>query len=148
MKTIFDESVRKEIIERINTLNEDNKPVWGKMNIYQMLKHCTEYEELLLEKKRFKRSFLGRFFGKIALKQIIADDTPLEKNMPTIPEIIITESNGDIAAEKAKWIAQLEEHAHFKSHNVVHPFFGKVTNEQVGRLPYKHADHHLSQFNS
>jgi hypothetical protein len=148
MKTIFDESLRKEIIARINTLNEDSKPAWGKMNIYQMLKHCTEYEELLLEKKQFKRVFLGYFFGKIALKQIIGDDAPLKKNMPTIPEIIIKETHGDIAAEKAKWIAQLEEHAHFKSHKVVHPFFGKVTNEQVGRLSYKHAAHHLSQFNS
>jgi len=29
----------------------------------------------------------------------------------------------------------------------MHPFFGKMTKEQVGYLAYKHTDHHLWQFN-
>jgi hypothetical protein len=30
---------------------------------------------------------------------------------------------------------------------LVHPFFGKLTAEQAGRIAYKRIDHHLSQFN-
>ena len=29
----------------------------------------------------------------------------------------------------------------------IHPFAGKMNEEQNGWLPYKHADHHLRQFN-
>lgn len=30
----------------------------------------------------------------------------------------------------------------------MHPFFGKITREQIGYLAYKHDDHHLRQFNA
>ena len=36
MKTIFDKTTRDELIYRIDSLNENNTPQWGKMNIYQM----------------------------------------------------------------------------------------------------------------
>jgi len=48
----------------------------GQMNIYQMLKHCTLYEEMLLGKKKFKQIFLGRLFGKIAMKELIGNESP------------------------------------------------------------------------
>jgi len=54
MKTIFDKQTRDELIDRINKLNENSTAQWGKMNVYQMLKHCTLYEEMLLGKKEFK----------------------------------------------------------------------------------------------
>jgi hypothetical protein len=148
MKTIFDKETRDELISRIDTLNEDSKAQWGKMNIYQMLKHCTLYEEMLLGEKKFKRNFLGRLFGKIAMKDIIGDERPVKQNMPTIPEIKVTVSNGDISAEKQHWITLIKEHAHSSNSEFVHSFFGKVTKEQSGYLSYKHTDHHLRQFNS
>lgn len=47
---------------------ETSKAEWGKMNVYEMLKHFTQWEEMMLGKKKYKRAFLGRLFGKIALK--------------------------------------------------------------------------------
>lgn len=44
MKTIFDKSTREELINRINTINANNKAQWGKMNVYQILKHYTLWE--------------------------------------------------------------------------------------------------------
>jgi hypothetical protein len=41
MKTIFDKSTRAELADRINSLNENSKSIWGKMNVIQMTKHCT-----------------------------------------------------------------------------------------------------------
>jgi hypothetical protein len=29
----------------------------------------------------------------------------------------------------------------------IHPFAGKMIEQQIGRLSYKHADHYLWQFN-
>ncbi|MDB5276510.1 MAG: hypothetical protein JWR61_1465 [Ferruginibacter sp.] len=146
MKSIFDPSIRAEIINRINALDDNSTAQWGKMTLYQMLKHCTLWEEMILGKKSYKQVFMGRLFGRIALKKVLKDEQPLGRNSPTITALKITD-DGDIAAQKKKWIALIEEEAHFSNPDFVHPFFGKMTKEQIGYMAYKHADHHLRQFN-
>jgi hypothetical protein len=146
MKTIFDKTTRDEIIARINSLNDNNKPQWGKMNVYQMIKHANLADEMLLGKKAYKRVFLGRILGKMVLKKMLKDDSPMDKNAPTGHGFIITELSGDIAVEKAKWISSVSEYAGFDNNDFEHWFFGKMTREQVGQFAYKHNDHHLRQF--
>ncbi|WP_184550702.1 DUF1569 domain-containing protein [Mucilaginibacter sp. FT3.2] len=145
MKTIFDKATRTELIARINMLNENSTAQWGKMNVYQMLKHCSLWEEMVLGKTRYKQSFLGMLFGKMALKGILNDDRPIKKNLPTVPGFKIT-GNGNVPAERARWIALIEEHNRVTNPNFIHPFFGKMSPEQTGRFAYKHIDHHLKQF--
>jgi len=135
------------LISRIAMLHENSTAQWGKMNVYQMIKHCTLWEEMASGKKKYKRVFIGRLFGKIALKELLKDENPIRRNMPTLPEFK-TGGNGGISPERAKWIALIEEYAHFSNPAFVHPFFGKMTKEQIGHLAYKHSDHHLRQFNS
>ena len=150
MKTIFDKSTRDELIRRIDTLTKDNSAQWGKMNVYQMLKHCRLWDEWIAGKKKNKQVFAGRLFGKMALKNVLKDEKPLGRNTPTIPELRLNRlgENGDVESEKAKWIVTIEGYAHFSNPDFVHTFFGKMTREQIGYLAYKHADHHLRQFNS
>jgi hypothetical protein len=148
MKTIFDKTTRDELITRINTLNENSKAQWGKMNVYQMLKHCTQWEEWIASKEKHKWSLPGRLFGRMVLKSLMKDEKPLRRNTPTLPELKIKETNGDIEAEKKKWISLIEQHANYSNPGFVHSFFGKMTDEQIGYLVYKHIDHHLRQFNS
>lgn len=147
MKTVFDKTTRDELISRINTLDDNSTAQWGKMNIYQMVKHCTVWEEMTLSNKKRRRAPIGLLFGKIALRKVLKDDAPLARNTPTLPELRITE-NGDVSAEKAKWIGLIRQYEHFTSSGYVHPFFGRMTTEQIGQLAYKHTDHHLRQFNS
>lgn len=148
MKTVFDKTTREELINRINTLNENSTPQWGRMSVYQMLKHCTLWEEMISGKKKYKQAFIGRLFGKLILKNVLKDEKPMRRNTPTIPELRIKENNGNVLSEKMRWIALIEEYAHFSNHNFVHPFFGKMTKEQIGYFVYKHIDHHLRQFDS
>jgi uncharacterized protein DUF1569 len=148
MKTTFDKTTRDALIDRINTLNENSTAQWGKMNVNQMLKHCTLWEEMLTGEIKCKRSFIGRVIGKTVLKGFLKDDRPMTRNAPSSPELIIKARHGDVASQKAKWIAMLEGHAHYPNNEFMHPFFGKMTKEQVGYLAYKHIDHHLRQFNS
>jgi hypothetical protein len=147
MKTIFDKTTRDELIARINTLSENSTALWGKMNVYQMMKHCTLWEEWIASNKKHKQQFIGRLFGKMALKNVLKDEAPLRRNTPTLPEFRIKD-NGDVESEKKKWIALIEQNAHFSNPDFVHSFFGKMTKEQVGQMAYKHTDHHLRQFNS
>jgi len=148
MQTIFDPETRTKLIRRIKSLNENNQAEWGKMNVYQMLKHCTLADELYTGKKTYKRAFLGLIIGKFVLKQLTKDDKPMRPNSPTAPQFIVKEQTGDIEAEKLKWIAFIESYAKLPEGNFNHWFFGEMTREQIGILAYKHTDHHLRQFNA
>ncbi|MGN7820453.1 DUF1569 domain-containing protein [Chitinophaga sp. 22536] len=146
MKTINDPVVRQEIIRRINALPPNASPEWGHMTLYQMLKHCRLWEEMALGHKTYKRKLVSFLFGKLILKQVLKDEKPMMRGASTAAAMKITGPDGDIAAEKATWIALLESYAHTTVPSVTHPFFGKMTREQMGQLAYKHIDHHLRQF--
>jgi len=146
MKTLFDKKTREEVIARINTLNENSSPKWGKMTVYQMLKHCTKWEEMLLGKIKYRQSFLGHLVGKMALKDMLKDE-PVKPNLPTVPSFRMT-GEGDVSAAKAEWIRLIWEHDLQEANGFIHPFFGQLTVEQAGTMAYKHIDHHLRQFNT
>jgi len=148
MKDIFNPQTIQEFQARIEKLTPNSQGQWGKMNVYQMLKHCVGNEQLLLGQRHFKRIFLGRLFGKMALKSNIKDDSPMSKNSMTHPDLVI-KGNGDMEQEKQAWINLLHEYPARKTsdyNNFIHPFFGKMSSEQVSRFAYKHIDHHLRQF--
>ncbi|MDP9046585.1 MAG: DUF1569 domain-containing protein [Bacteroidota bacterium] len=145
MKTVLDKETRDELVARINSVDENQTPKWGKMNAYQMLKHCYLSDELYLGKKNYDRIFIGRIFGKIALKRILKEGAPFPKNAKTSSNFIVT-GNGDAEAEKRNMVALINGYEKFSEPFVVHWFFGKMTKEQIGQLSYRHLDHHLQQF--
>lgn len=145
METIFNQKTVDGLTDRINQLKTTNNAQWGKMNAYQMLKHCTLNEEMFQGKRQYKRLFMGKLFGRMALNGILKDDKPMKKNQPTHPEFKI-KGNGNFETEKAKWIDLLNGYNGFSNTNFVHPFFGKMTKEEIGKYIFKHTDHHLRQF--
>ncbi len=98
METIFDLSTRNELIQRINLLKDKSIPVWGKMNVYQMVRHCNIWNEWVLGKEDFvyKQEFLGMLFGKMALKNNTKDDKPISRNMPAGKGFTVKEKDGDL----------------------------------------------------
>ncbi|MCK0145300.1 DUF1569 domain-containing protein [Arenibacter sp. F26102] len=145
MKTIFDRNTIDELVQRIKSLQVNADAQWGKMDAYQMLKHCTMSEEMFQGKKQYKRLFIGRLFGSMALKGILKNENTMKPNQPTHPEMKI-KGTGNFENEKTKWIELLRSYSTFLNPNFVHPFFGKMTKEQIGNYVYKHTDHHLRQF--
>lgn len=147
MLTVADKTTRTNIIARITQLDPRSPSQWGKMSVDQMLRHCRLWEEMALGRLPTKRVFIGRIFGRLGLRSVLRDEKPLTRNTPTAPEILVTE-HSNIDQEKTKWIHLLEEYAVPVDTCIIHPFFGKMTREQLGYMSYKHADHHLRQFNS
>lgn len=149
MKTVFDLATREELIQRISLLKQDSKPVWGKMNVYQMTKHNTIWNEWVLGKKNFvyKQEFLGKLFGKLALRSNTKDDKPIGKNMPAGKAFTVNEKEGNFESEVLTWIEQINAYGNFSNDSFIHDFFGNMTKEQIGIFAYKHNDHHLRQFN-
>jgi len=146
MKTVFDQDTREELINRISALRDNSIARWGKMNVYQMVKHCTKWDDMTLGRIQIKQVFMGKIFGRLALKQVLKENAPLRKNTPSVPELIIKEKAGDLNAQKSEWIKNVREYEHYSRPGFVHPFFGNMTREQVGQFVYKHQDHHLKQF--
>jgi Protein of unknown function (DUF1569) len=146
MKSVYDKETRDALIERINLLHEASQPQWGRMTVYQMIRHCSLFEEMILGDKKYKQAFIGRLFGKLALKSLLKDDSPLRRNTPTLSELRIKDE-GDIWSEKTIWITLMGRYANYSKPFIVHPFFGRMSKEQIGYFVYKHTDHHLRQFN-
>ncbi|OJJ19093.1 hypothetical protein BKI52_19960 [marine bacterium AO1-C] len=148
MKTVYNTTTIQELTQRVDKIQDSSKAQWGKMNAYQMLIHCVKNEEMLLGKRAYKRNFIGKIFGKMTLKSILKDNTPLKKNQPTHPDLIIT-GQGSIEQPKQQWIALIKEYGQLSANQMnelIHPFFGKMTHEKLGKYAYKHIDHHLRQF--
>ena len=146
MRTVFDSSTRDELSARVNALSENSQALWGKMNVYQMLQHCSKGDDMMLGKIPVKPVFPARLIGKLILKAVLKNDTPLRRNSPTARELLSKENAGDLALLKAAYIKNLDEYEHFNSPGFTHPFFGAMTKEQIGQFAYKHHDHHLRQF--
>ncbi len=146
MRSVFNENVRAGLVNRITGLNKDLKPKWGKMEVGQMIRHCILWNELSLGRIPSKQTFLGFLFGKLALRKLLKDEKPVPQNMPTLSILIIKDHTGNLETNKQKWIEQINEYGQPGDYTIVHPFFGKMNKDQIGKLAYKHTDHHLRQF--
>ncbi|TRX59206.1 DinB family protein [Fulvivirga sp. M361] len=149
MKTIFDETSRVELIERISKLSSEHKAQWGKMTVGQMIAHMNIWNEWVLGKNDLphQQSFLGKLIGKWMLKKDTKDATPMAKGMPAGKEFTINEVNDNIDKLKEQWVHLIQEYEDYSEWYFMHDFYGKMTREQIGIFAYKHTDHHLRQFN-
>jgi hypothetical protein len=147
MKTIFDEYTRQELIGRINLINDESQRQWGKMTAFQMLKHCTVWDEWIQGRSKlpYRQSILGKFFGRMALRATVNNDRPMKKNMPA-GDLKVRETFGDVDTQKGKWVERISDYGTFSNPNFIHDFFGHMTRDEIGIFAYKHADHHLRQF--
>jgi len=147
MKSAFDHEIRTEVIGRINLLTTGDKPLWGKMTVAQMVRHCTLCEQYYFDEIKIKRSFLGRIFGKLAFRAIMKDkDSTFRKNSQTPPILKVVDEPNNLEEEKEKWKSLIGRYSTFANENVTHWFFGRMTKDQLGQFIYKHSDHHLMQF--
>jgi hypothetical protein len=148
INTILDPATRNELIQRIQLLQENSRGQWGRMSVYEMAKHCSNWDAWILGKDKdhvYTQTLLGKIFGRLALRSTVKDNTPMKKGMPA-GKLAVKKLSGDLEAQKKIWIQQVKEFEHYSNTRFVHDFFGVMTEEQIGILAYKHADHHLRQF--
>lgn len=146
-KTLFSKQALDLSIDRINQLQADTKPLWGKMNASQMLDHCSETMKVARGQKELKRMFISYILGSM-IKKSFYNDKPVPKNSPTHKDFIIT-TTSDFEKAKKELIDHLtafQEGGMDKCTALPHSFFGNITKEQWGLGMYKHLDHHLKQF--
>lgn len=148
MENIFDLEVCNNYINRINNLENDTKPAWGKMTAPQMLAHLNVaydgvYDESLPKATGFKKFMLNLF-----VKAIVVGDKPYSKNSRTSPQFLIS-GERDFEEEKRNLITYIlktqklvEAHFNMKASQS----FGELTTKEWNTLFAKHLNHHLGQF--
>ncbi len=147
MADLFDAAQNAAILARIDSISPDSRPVWGKMDVAQMLAHCQVALEVALGQRTLKRGLIGFLFGGLARRQLLAPK-PFGKNLPTAPEFRVADRR-DFATEKSKLLALIRRFAAVGPDGLTkapHPFFGALTPEEWSTLQWKHLDHHLRQF--
>lgn len=144
--SLFEANAIQDLETRLSKLTPNTSPQWGKMNVSQMLNHCSSQMEIMLDKKPLKSNFIIRIFGKFIKKNILAGK-PTKKNSPTAKELLPVNVDS-FEAEKEKIIQLMHEvnknQASFEGKE--HPFFGKLTMDEYGKITWNHIDYHLGQF--
>ncbi|MCA0154007.1 DUF1569 domain-containing protein [Winogradskyella vincentii] len=145
MKSFFEDGVYEEITSRLNKINEETQPKWGKMNAGQMLHHCKMPLNIILEKEDYgvKPNWLVNFL----FKKSMYSDKLWRKNLPTAPGFKISDKK-NFEKEKQEFTKLIEELNNQRNRNdwQPHPAFGKLSKDQWGKMQYKHLDHHFRQF--
>lgn len=148
LPNIFTLEETTRIIERVNKLTNLTQPVWGKMNVAQMLAHvCVSYE-MELDKTHKAPSAIMKFILKSFLKKSIVGEGPYKKNSQTAPAFLITDER-DFNTEKQRLISYLKKtqelgETYFDGKESLS--FGKLNKIEWSNLFWKHIDHHLKQF--
>jgi len=145
MKSLFTPEAHSEIISRLEKLNGNSTPNWGKMDVAQMTWHCQGPLDIMLEHNDY--GMKPSWFAKVFFKKSLYSDKSWRKNLPTAKFLKARETK-DFSTEKSKLEALINEAyaQREKTEWNPHPGFGYFTADQWGQLQYKHLDHHFRQF--
>jgi len=145
---IHNESNYQGILKRIDALDSNNKRKWGKMNIEQMLEHCSLQLKLGLGHKQMtgyegpgiQRTWFGRKSFLYAMPWLKGLPTPSQMNM--VKNDVSVEAFAQEKSQLIKLLEEVQKNTNLKPH----AFFGAMNQKDWGRLIWKHLDYHLKQF--
>ena len=142
-----------KLIKGIELLNKDTLPNWGKMNSSMMLKHCSAFIDVYLNKTKlnpliFVVGFIFGVFHRLYLKFIVGYNVKnYIKNLPTLKVFNTYRcENLNFEFEKNKLIKDLKEVESINKKYLVNNFHGIVPNKAFKKVVYFHTSYHLYQF--
>ncbi len=147
MKNLFERESAEEIISRIDKLQPATERQWGKMDVAQMMAHCSATMDMASGRLNPPRILLGRLLGPL-VKPFFTNEKPFSRNGPTDKKLVISDQR-DFPREQEQLrlkIRQFHDGGEGNCTRHPHPFFGALTPQQWSRGMYKHLDHHLRQF--
>jgi Protein of unknown function (DUF1569) len=147
MKNLFEREAVDEVVSRIDKLQPAAQRQWGKMDVAQMMAHCSAALDMASGRLNLPRIFLGRLIGPF-IRPIYTNEKPFSQNNPTDKKLVVSDQR-DFAREQEQLrskVRQFHQGGEAGCTRHPHPFFGTLTPQQWARGMYKHMDHHLRQF--
>jgi uncharacterized protein DUF1569 len=147
MKNLFEREATDELLSRIDKLQPESQRQWGKMDVAQMMAHCSAALDMASGRINPPRMLIGRLIGGM-VKPIFTNEKPFSQNNPTDKMLVIADAR-DFRREQEQLRVKVREFAdggEARCTRHPHPFFGSLTPQEWSRGMYKHLDHHLRQF--
>ncbi len=145
MKSLFNDIERKELVDRIASINEHSERQWGTMTVSQMLLHCQAPLKIAVGDLKLSTNLIFMILGPM-IKKGLMKETPFEKNLPTHKDFVV-KHEPYLDQEKQNLINLINKLNLQKNQLALkHPIFGKMKDYQWDALNWKHLDHHLRQF--
>jgi hypothetical protein len=153
MPTIAEKSnfLQNQYLPLIKSISESTSPIFGKMNLQQMVEHMANsirlaYGNPIVSTILTPEENIPRMQAFILSDKPFKDNTP-NALLPEEPVAPLFKNIADSIADLEKSIVELFQ-AFSQNPNliVINPFFGALNEEKTMSLLYKHALHHLRQF--
>jgi hypothetical protein len=141
---------KSEYLPSLRKIDPSRKPLWGKMNYWQMLEHMSDSIRIANGKAPHELHTPVELVGKF--KAFILTEKPFKENTKNalLGEDTLPVRNASV--EKALEELQTEVTDFLKAfepdpeRKVMNPFFGELNFREWVQLLHKHAIHHLKQF--
>ena len=147
MQNLFQPEAAAEVIARVDKLHSATRRQWGKMDVAQMMAHCSATLDVASGRVVLPRMLIGRILGPF-VRPVFTNDKPFSKNGPTDKHFVIADTR-DFAREQdglQTRIRQFQQGGEAQCTKHPHSFFGPITPQEWATGMYKHLDHHLRQF--
>ncbi len=147
MKNLFEREAVDEEISRIDTLKPATQRHWGKMDVAQMMAHCSGALDMASGQLILPRLLIGRLIGPF-VKPIYTNEKPFSRGNPTDPKLIVSDKRDFLREQEQlkRKVRLFHEGGEAQCTRHPHPFFGELAPQAWSRGMYKHLDHHLRQF--
>ena len=147
MKSLASREVLSETKERLRRLTPEDRALWGKMSVTQMVRHLScAYDVALGDREVGPVKGPPPWLLKFAA---LRSGLRWPKGTPTTPELIMAleeESTTTFDQLIGETIEKMKTVARGERWQTSHPMFGKMSAKDWMRWGYLHADHHLRQF--
>lgn len=138
-----------EIIQKLDTLKPDSKPLWGNMSAQRMVEHLTDTVKIASGKSKFPLEIPEDKIEK--MKAFLESDKPMARNI----EVPFAKKDTELRNEEIElaideflleWIDFEEHYSEDENKTELHPYYGNLNYEQWCMLHSKHLKHHFEQF--
>lgn len=142
--------LKNEFIPLLKSINPSAKPLWGKMNLHQMVEHMSDSIRIANGKAphtihtpadllpKFKAFMMTEKSFRENTKNVLLSDEP-----PSIRNTSIDAAFSELQTEIADFFKVFEND---KNKTATNPFYGELNFNEWVQLLHKHATHHLKQF--
>src|SRR5271169_6238280 len=110
MQNLFQPQAAAEVISRIDKLQPTTQHQWGKMEVEQMMAHCSATLDMACGHVVLPRMLIGRILGPFA-RSVFTNDKPFSRNGPTNKKLVIADQRDFAREQEQLKVCVVEFHA-------------------------------------
>ena len=144
-RSLSNAKARQDLLDRLERLTPEARPLWGKMTAPQMLAHLVDW--MLMIRGDLRTVPIKTYVRYPPMKQFAIYWMRWPKGVPSARELLPGRPvNWGPERELLRQYMQSYPELESRGSWPEHPAFGNMTTRAWGVLGYRHTDHHFRQF--